>query len=167
LRGTLQGRILPNISLRRENQQRAQVSKYRRLKNRSCHFTVGAWRLAPDSIARLFIGAIFLALRRLRCLVDHQPQRADDEISCWPLDHHSSPRDHFMGTLSTLVSCSFSYLSSAAHAGWCMALSAPEESTLINEFSVARSSPLAPNINQGDKDDDANSNRSAQRRCRH
>jgi Pyruvate kinase, barrel domain/Carbohydrate phosphorylase len=68
-----------------------------------------------------------------------RPQRADDEISCWPLGYHSSPRNHFMGALSTPVSCSFSYLFSAAHTDWRMALSTPEESTPIDEFSVARS----------------------------
>jgi hypothetical protein len=83
----------------------------------------------------------FLALRWLPRRMDHEPQRACDEIPCRRLAYHAAPRDHVVGTLSTLVSTVFSYVASGADVTWRLALSSPGEPTQSNEFSVVRWQP--------------------------
>jgi hypothetical protein len=84
--------------------------------------------------------------------MDHEPQRACDEIPGRRLAYHVPPRDHFVGTLSALVSSVFSYVASGADAPWRLALSSPGEPTEIHEFSVVRWQPWPSIQNQVDKD---------------
>jgi hypothetical protein len=63
------------------------------------------------------------------------------KIPCRRLAYHAAPRDHFVGTLFTLVSSVFSYVASGADATWRLALSSRGEPTQSNEFSVVRWQP--------------------------
>jgi hypothetical protein len=70
-----------------------------------------------------------LTLRgRHRCM-DHEPERASDQIPRQRVTCYVPARDHVVGTLSTLVSCGVSCVSPSVHAAWLAALSPARETT--------------------------------------
>jgi hypothetical protein len=78
-------------------------------------------------MARLLLGAICSLWRWLCRRMGDQPERVCDQVPCWLAAYHVPPRDHVVGTLSTLVSRCLSRLSRRCHAAWWIALSPPQE----------------------------------------
>jgi hypothetical protein len=71
-----------------------------------------------------------------RCMGD-QLERACDQVPCGLAAYHVSPRDHIVGTFSTLASCGLSRVSRRCYAAWRITLSPPREPTQCSGALVA------------------------------